>query len=347
MKYILQIVLLTLSTQSLFSQFAFNYHDFKLKNTTESKYSIIQTEKSKVKRISEYDEKGRLIFKYLETEIPPYFKNQWKTPHRFIYGYEYDEENRVIRQFDFNSNAGLKIFEYHYKDNVKTTLELKYTDSNQQKKNTNPYANIERIKNFSNLIQSNETKNILSSDKKVRYVEKLNEIGKPVEIFENSRIFGDSIVTIINYNEKGKELTKKVLGLNSNEIKREVINDYSVESSVTTKIINFRNKKRTSVYRFAEAKNPVDKTETSFSERNGTLTLRHNIFDNNNYPTKIIVYETDFEGDLIIPISPNLRKTAEMEYIYNKYGLIEKEKMTNYQTGQKEIRKYKYEINIE
>ncbi|MFI8606687.1 hypothetical protein ACIGCP_19645 [Cellulophaga baltica] len=342
MKYILPLILF--SIQSVFCQFAFNYQDIKLKNTPESSYVVTQTENGNVKRITEYDNKNRLIFEFRETEIPPYFKKQWKTPHRFISGYEYGINDRIIKKFDFNSNAGLTIFIYEYNNSLKTTIELKYLDTNEPKKNTNPYSNIERIKSFSDLTQSKETKNILSSKRTIRYVEKLNENGEPIEIFENSRIFGDSIVTRINYKEKGKELVKKVIGLTSNELKREVNNDYSIENSVKTEIINYRNKKKTSTYRFAESKNPIDKSETSFSERNGLLTIRHYTFDANNYPIKIFVYETSFDGELIIPISDELRKTAEMEYIYNKEGLIVKEKMTNYKTGNKESRKYKYEI---
>ncbi len=344
MKSILQIAIYIISTHCVFSQFAFNYHDLKLNNKPKSSYSIIQTENGKVKRISEFDDKNRLIFKYRETEIPPFFKDKWKMPHRFIYGYEYDKNNRITRQYDFNSNAGLKIFEYRYENNLKITIELEYTDLNEPEQNTNPYGYIDKIKSFSELIQSNETKNILTSNKKVRYVEKLNEFEEPIEIYENSRIFGDSIVTIINYKEKGKELTKKVVGLNSNEIKREVINDYSIENSVVTEIINFRNEKKTSIYRFAESKNLTDNTETSYSERRGILTIRHNIFDSNNYPTRILVYETDFKGELVVPLSSKLKKIAEMEYSYDEDGLIKKEKMTNYKTGEKETRKYKYSI---
>ena len=128
MKRILQIVIYIVSTHSVFAQFAFNYQDFAPKIKPESSYSIIQTENGKIKRISEFDEKDRLIFKYRETGIPPFFKDKWKTPHRFIYGYEYDKKDRVIRQYDFNSNAGLKIFEYSYKNNLKTTIELEYND---------------------------------------------------------------------------------------------------------------------------------------------------------------------------------------------------------------------------
>jgi len=347
LKLNLLAILTLLIFSSSFGQFAFNYQDFKLNEKPESSYFIIQTENGIVKRISEFDDKDRLIFKYRETEIPRYFKDKWKTPHRFIYGYEYDKSSRVTRQYDFNSNAGLKIFEYHYENNLKTTFELVYTDLNKPELNTNPYGYINKIKSFSDLIQFDETKNILMSKKRIRYIEKLNEFEEPIEIYENSRIFGDSIVTIIDYKEKGKKLTKKVIGLTSNEIKRKIVYDYSTENSVVTEIINFSNGKQTSAYRFAESKNFTNNAETSYSERRGILTIRHYNYDSENYPTKISVYETDFKGQLVIPLSSELKKTAEMVYSYDKHGLIKKEKMTNYNTGKKETRSYKYYIKTE
>jgi hypothetical protein len=58
------------------------------------------------------------------------------------------------------------------------------------------------------------------------------------------------------------------------------------------------------------------------------------------------VYETEYNGNLIVPITSDLQKTSEMIYEYNKDGLLEKEKMTDYKKNKKDIRKYKYQIEI-
>ena len=141
-------------------------------------------------------------------------------------------------------------------------------------------------------------------------------------------------------------MLKRVVGTSTNEIKREVISEFKQNSEIT-EIINFRNGEKKSVYRFAESKNQVENTETKYSERNGILNIRHYTFDKDGYLIKVIVFETDYKGDLIIPVTSDLKKTSEMLYKYNKDGLLEKEIMTNYKTGKKDTRKYKYQIETE
>lgn len=340
------IIFLLIISQNVHGQFAFNNIEFKLKNPPSSSYKIIQTEKGKLKKILEFNNNGKIIFDYRETEIPPFFK--WKEPHRFIYANEYDTNGRIVKRYDFNSNVGLSIYSYEYGQNplTKTLNTQKYPEDKDYQRNTNAYAFISKFKNFEQLKESKEVSTIISSQKIIGYVEYLNEENKPIKIKEYSRMYGDTIVTSIEYNSKGTELSKKVVGTSTNEIKREVINEFRQNSEIT-EIINFRNGEKTSVYRFAESKNQAENTETKYSERNGTLNIRHYIFDKDGYLTKVTVLETDFKGDLIIPITSDLRKTSEMIYKYNKEGLLEKEIMTNYKTGKKETRKYKYQIEIE
>lgn len=340
------IIFLLIISQNVNGQFAFNNIEFKLKNPPSSSYKIIQTEKGKLKKILEFNNDGKIIFDYRETEIPPFFK--WKEPHRFIYANEYDAKGRIIKRYDFNSNAGLTIYSYVYGQNplTKTLFKQEYPETEDFKQNTNVYAFISKFKNFEQLKNSKEVSTIISSPKMKGYVENLNQENKPIKIKEFSRIYGDTIVTSIEYNTKGEELSKKVVGTSTNEIKREVINEFGQNSEIT-EITNFRNGEKTSIYRFAESKKPNENTETEYSERNGILNIRHKIFDKDGYLTKVTVFETDFKGDLIIPLTSDLKKTSEMIYKYNKDGLLEKEIMTNYKTGKKDVRKYKYRIESE
>ena len=339
-------ILTLLICSSSFGQFAFNNIEFKLKESPESAYRIIQTEKGQLKKILEFNSDNKIIFDYRETEIPPFFK--WKEPHRFIYANEYDTEGRIVKRYDFNSNARLSIYSYEYGQNplTKTLNTQEYPENEDYRQNTNAYAFISKFKNFKQLKKSEEVSTIISSPKTKGYVENLNQDNKPIKIKEYSRIYGDTIVTNIEYNSKGEELFKKVVGTTTNEIKREVISEFGQNSEIT-EIINFRNGEKTSVYRFAESKNPTENTETEYSERNGILDIRHKIFDKDGYLTKITVFKTDFKGDLIIPVTSDLRKISEMIYKYNKNRLLEKEIMTNYKTGKKDTRKYKYQIEIE
>tara|TARA_B110001450_G_C17590770_1_gene468864 strand:- start:115 stop:1155 length:1041 start_codon:yes stop_codon:yes gene_type:complete len=340
------ILFLFIISQSVHGQFAFNNIEFKLKNPPSSRYKIIQTEKGKLKKILEFNNEGKIIFDYRETEIPPFFK--WKEPHRFIYANEYDTSGRIIKRYDFNSNAGLSIYSYEYGQNplTKTLYKQKYTESKETEKNTNANAFISKFKNFEQLKESDEVANIISSPKIKGYIENLNQNNKPIEIKEYSRMYGDTIITSLKYNSKGEELLKRVVGTSTNEIKREVISEFKQNSEIT-EIINFRNGEKKSVYRFAESKNQVENTETKYSERNGILNIRHYTFDKDGYLIKVIVFETDYKGDLIIPVTSDLKKTSEMLYKYNKDGLLEKEIMTNYKTGKKDTRKYKYQIETE
>lgn len=239
----------------------------------------------------------------------------------------------------------MSIYSYEYGQNplTKTLKTQEYPENEDFKQNTNTYAFISKFKNFEELKKSEEVSTIISSPKIKGYVENLNQNSKPVKIKEYSRMYGDTIVTFIEYNSKGEELLKKVVGISTNEVKREVISEFGQNSKIT-EIINFRNGEKTSVYRFAESNNPTENTETEYSERNGILNIRHKEFDKDGYLTKVTVFETEFKGDLIIPINSDLRKTSEMIYKYNKDGLLEKEIMTNYKTGKKDTRKYKCRI---
>jgi hypothetical protein len=242
----------------------------------------------------------------------------------------------------------LTIYSYVYGENplTKTLFKQEYPETKDFKQNTNAYAFISKFENFEQLKNSKEVSTIISSPKMIGYVENLNQENKPIKIKEFSRMYGDTIVTSIQYNSKGEELSKKIIGTSTNEVKREVISECGQNSEIT-EIINFRNGEKTSVYRFAESKNPTENTETEYSERNGILNIRHNMFDKDGYLTKVTVFETDFKEDLIIPISSDLRKTSEMIYKYTKNGLLEKEIMTNFKTGKKDTRKYKFRIETE
>jgi len=343
MNYLKLILFLFIISQKVHGQFAFNNIEFKLKNPPSSSYKIIQTEKGKLKKILEFNDDGKIIFDYRETEIPPFFK--WKEPHRFIYANEYDTNGRIIKRYSFNSNAGLSIYSYEYGQNplTKTLNTQEYPENKDYKQNTNTYAFISKFKNFEQLVKSKEVSTIISSPKIKGCVEYLNEENKPIKKKEYSQMYRDTIVTTIKYNSKGEELSKQVIGISTNDIKREVISTFDKDSEIT-EIINFRNGKKTSVYTFAERKNEAKNTETTYSERNGILNIRHYTFDKERNLIRVSVFETNFKGDLIIPVTSDLRKTSEMVYNYNKDGLLEKEIMTNYKTGKKDIRKYKYKI---
>jgi hypothetical protein len=337
------LLLLIIFSQNVQGQFAFNNIEFKLKNPPVTSYKIIQTEKGKLKKILEFNNEGKIIFDYRETEIPPFFN--WKEPHRFIYANEYDDYGRIVKRYDFNSNAGLSIYSYKYTQDplTKTLITQKYTEISDSERNTNAFAFISKFKDFEELKKSKEVAVILSSPEIQGYTEKLNKDEKPVEIVEYSRIYGDTVKTFIEYNSNGDELFKKIVGISNNETKREVITNYEQNSEIT-EIINFRNGEKTSSYKFAETKNQAENTETEYSESGGVLNIRHKIFDSDGYLIKVTVFETDFKGDLIIPITSELRKTSEMIYNYNIEGLLESEIMTDFKTGKKDKRKYKYSI---
>lgn len=328
-----------------FGQFAFNNIEFKLKEPPESAYRIMQTEKGQLKKIVEFNSDNKIIFDYRETEIPPFFK--WKEPHRFIYANEYDKDGRIVKRYDFNSNAGLSIYSYEYGKNPlsKTLFTQKYPKPEDLKQNTNAYAFISKFKDFEQLKNSKEVEKIISSPKLKGYTEILNIEYKPVEKKEYNKMYRDTITTYFQYNSNGDEIFKKEVSLSNNETKREVHSIFEQNSEIT-EIKNFRNDKITSVYRFANSKNLDKNTKTEYSERKGVLNIRHYEYDQDNYLIKVSVYETEFKENLIVPITSDLQKTSEMIYEYNKDGLLEKEKMTDYKNNKKDIRKYKYQIEI-
>lgn len=345
MKHNLLTILTLLICSNSFGQFAFNNIEFKLKEPPESAYRIIQTEKGQLKKILEFNSENKIIFDYRETEIPPFFK--WKEPHRFIYANEYDKDGRIVKRYDFNSNAGLSIYTYEYGQNpvTKTLFTQEYPETKDFKQNTNAYAYISKFKEFKQIKSSKEAEKITSSPKLKGYTEILNSKNKPIEKKEYSKMYRDTIVTSFEYNSNGEETFAKVVGINNNETKREINYTFG-QNSETTEIKNFRDGEVISVYRFANSKNQEMNTKTEYSERSGVLNIRHYEYDKENYLIKVSVYETKYNGNLIVPITSDLQKTSEMIYEYNKDGLLEKEKMTDYKKNKKDIRRYKYQIEI-
>lgn len=347
MKKFLLVLFSIIIHQNIFSQFAFNYAPFKLNNPPESSYKIIQYSGKEVTRIAEVDKKGRTFFEYKQGDIPPFFN--WKEPHIFISAYEYDKDGNVTKEYSFNSNAGHNIYTYEFaKDkSTKTLFTQSYIELKEVEINTNAYSNISRIKNFKQLRESSEVINIIGSPKTQGIVEFLDNENKPIRIKEYIEIYGDTIITTIDYDATEKELNQKVFVISNMELQKEILNEYPNEYSKITRIINYRNGEKSTIYQFAETKNKANKTETEYSESNGILTIRHNMFDDYGHLIKIIVYQTDFKGNLIVPISNDFTKTAEMQYSYNKEGLVKKEKMIDYETDKMESRKYQYRIEIE
>lgn len=224
---------------------------------------------------------------------------------------------------------------------TKTLSKQEYTDTERVKMNTNQYAFISKFKNFEQLKKSKEVANIISSKKIKLSIEILNSDNKPIKIKEYSRMYNDTIITSIKYNNKGNELLRRIIGKSTNETKREIISEYN-SNSTYTEIRYLKNGKNTSIYKYA--KKTGNNTKTDYSERKGILNIRHYTYDDNENLIKVSVFETEFKGNLIVPITIDLSKTAEMIYRYNKKGLLEKEIMTNYKTGKKDVRKYKYKI---
>ena len=345
MKQNLLTILTFLICSSSFGQFAFNNIEFKLKEPPKSAYRIIQTKKGQVKKILEFNSENKIIFDYRETEIPPFFK--WKEPHRFIYANEYDKDGRIVKLYGFNSNAGLSIYTYEYGQSpvTKTLFTQEYPKTKDFKQNTNAYAYISKFKDFKQLKSSKEVEKIIASPKLKGYTEILNYQNKPIQKKEYSNMYRDTILTSFLYNSNGDETFKKIVGISNNETKKEINNTFE-QNSETTEIKSFKDGEVTSVYRFANSTNQDKNTKTEYSESRGTLNIRHYEYDQDDYLIKVSVYETEYNGNLIVPITPDLRKTSEMIYKYNKDGLLEKEKMTNFQMNKKDIRKYKYRIEI-
>lgn len=340
----LTILTLLIYTNS-FGQFAFNNIEFKLKEPPESAYRIIQTEKGQLKKILEFNSNNKIIFDYRETEIPPFFN--WKEPQRFIYANEYDKDGRIVKRYDFNSNAGLSIYTYDYGQNpkTKTLFTQKYPETKDFKQNTNAYAYISKFKDFKQLKYSKEVEKIISSPKLKGYTEILNSQNKPIEKKEYSNMYRDTILTTFQYNSNGDEAFKKVVGISNNETKREISNTFG-QNSETTEIKYFIDGEVISIYRFANSKNQDNNTKTEYSEGSGILNIRHYEYDKDDYLIKVSVFETEYNGNLIVPITSDLQKTSEMIYEYNKDGLLKIESMTDFKKNKKDIREYKYRIDI-
>ena len=91
------------------------------------------------------------------------------------------------------------------------------------------------------------------------------------------------------------------------------------------------------------ALNAKSKSFVEYAENKGFLTIRSYIYKD-DYLDRVSVFQSKFEGELIVPITKRTMKTAEISYKYNDDGLLEKETMRNYRNGKKESRKYKYNI---
>lgn len=339
-KGIILLLLTVVTIQNSYGQFAFNNIPFKLKNNPDNSFRIVQTRDGEISKIEEYDINGNLIFQYIQGDIPPFFN--WTEPHRFIYGFEFDETGSVVKRYTLNSNAGHNIYEYEFEDAgiVKTTYVRNYPDEG--RRNTNSYASISRIKTFEELIRSSEVVKMMSSEKLFLKVEYHNHAGKIIKINEYSHTYKDSLKTIINYDNNLNEQSRKLI-TSKREVKREINYDYPDENTKITTIINFRNGKKTSSYQFAKVKNEEEESEIEYSESSGKLNIRFYQYEN-GYLTKIVVYDTKFNDNLIVQLSKDYKKAAEMVYTYNEDGLLEKEEMTNYETGESETRTYNYNI---
>ena len=345
MKGIFLFLLTFVTLQNSYGQFTFNNIPFKLKNHPDSSFRIIQSRDGETSKIEEFDKEGNLIFQYIQGDIPPFFN--WTDPHRFIYAFEFDGTGNIIKRYALNSNAGHNIYEYEYEfaneGIVKTIYERNYPDEGGR--NTNAYANISRIQSFDELIQSSEVVKMMSSEKLSLKVEFLNDARKPVEVNEYSYTFRDSLKTIIKYDNNLNELSRKLI-TSKGEVRREINYDYPDENTQITTIINYRNGKKISSYQSAKVKKEKDESEIEYSISGGKLNIRYYQYQD-GYLTKIVVYNTRFRDDLIVPLSKDFKKVAQMVYSYNEDGLIVKEQMTNYETGKSETRIYKYDIEIQ
>lgn len=326
---------------NIYGQFAFNNIPFELKNPPSNPYKIIQKKAGVITKVEEFNNQNELVFQYKQGDIPPYYN--WEEPHRFIYAFEFDENGNNFKRYDFNSNAGHDIFNYEFskKGNVKTTYKRSLPEK-EEDMNTNAYANISRLKSFNELKKSTEVTTILATKKIPQSIEYLNEHGKTIRINEYSNIYKDSITTIIEYDKNLREL-RKTVATYSGQVQREVVYEYPKDNTEITTINYFRNGQKISKYQYAEVNDVAFGIKTEYSERNGKLNIRHHLYEN-GYLTKIIVFKTNFEKQLIVPISPNLRKVAEIEYSYNDQGLLAKEEMNNYESNETESRTYTYQI---
>jgi hypothetical protein len=330
--------------QNGFSQFAFNNVPFKLKNPPSDSYKIIQKRGGEITKIEEVNESGDVIFQYIQGDIPPFFN--WNEPHRFIYAFEFNDRGDKTKRYAFNSNAGHNIYEYEYDfdNSLKTTYKRSYPVP-EKSKNSNAFANISIIKDFDKLVESSEVLSMTNSDKDFLEVAYLNKSGQPIKIEEYSKMYRDSTTTLIEYDLEEREILKKII-TSSGEMKRKIRTNYPDDKTKITAIINYRNGQEMSTYRHAEVIDSLNDTKIEYSVRDKELNVRLYQY-NNEYLTNIIVYNAKYKKQLIVPISKKFKVTAEMKYSYNSDGLLEKEEMNNYKTGEKETRVYTYVIEYE
>lgn len=341
MRSIIILLLVVGLNLSSFGQFAFNNVPFELKNPPSKPYRIIQTRDGATTKVEEFDKSGRQVFQYIQGDIPPFFN--WTEPHRFIYAFDFDDSGNTIIRYAFNSNAGHNIYEYDFTNNgsVKYCYERNYPDEGKQ--NTNAYANIARLQTFSELKNSSEVSVMNTSERIFMRKEFFDTNRNLIKSTEYSKMHKDTLSTIIEYDNEQREVKRTVLN-SKGEINRQNNYEYPDAKSKISTVINFRNGQKISTYQFAETVNEDGEKEFSYSERKGILNVRQNQFNNEGYLMSITVYEAKFKGELIVPISKKFKKTAEINYIYNELGLMEKEEMNNYETGEKETRTYEYQI---
>jgi len=341
MRLIIFVLLAVGLSQNSFGQFAFNNVPLKLKNPPADSYRIIQTRNGERTKVEEFDISGRQIFQYIQGDIPPFFN--WTEPHRFIYAYEFDEYGKTVKRYAFNSNAGHNIYEYVFVNESKVKYSYERRSQDEGEQNSNAYANIERLQTFSDMKNSSEVSVISESERFFLKKEFLDANGNPTRVVEYSKMYKDTLSTVIEYDNEQREIKRTIVN-STGEINRESVCKYPDARSQVSTINHYRNGQKAFAYQFAETKNEEGETEISYSERKGLLNVRHNLYNKEGYLIGITVYETKFKGKLIVPISKKFKKVADMKYTYNDLGLLIKEEMNNYETGEKETRSYEYRI---
>lgn len=341
MKTLITILFTFSIFQVAYSQFAFNNVPFKLKNPPSTGYKIIQYKTDEISKIEEVNQKGEIIFQYKQGEIPPYFN--WTEPHRFIYAFKYNKNGKLLKRYALNSNAGHHIYEYHYNEELRTKTRYEKTfPRDKSLMNTNAYSNIERINSYKQLLESSEVTEMMAAPSVFIDKTYLNEVQLPIKIQSYSKMYKDSVCSIIEYNTEGKEISKKNT-LSTGEIKRENRYSYTNENTKTTTINNYRNGQPTSSYQFATVTDSTKETETTYSISKKVLKIRHYQYKD-GYLIRVLVYKTKYKKKLIVPITKKCTRLAQMEYTYNQNGLLEREVMNNYETREKVDKTYTYKI---
>lgn len=334
------IFLLSIINQNAYCQFAYNNVPFKLKDTIDVYHKIIQYNNGEISKIEEYNENGHIIFKYSKSDYPENFN--WDKPHYHLYAWEYDSLGRNSKYYAFNSNAGHDIYEYEFnqKKTIKTTFRREFPKKEGIKINSNPYTNISRLQSFKQVQESDEVKEMMSSNREKITVEYLDSFGKSIRIIRPKSFKNDTTYTFIEYDKSNREISRKehtFLG----KYTKEVITSFPNDSSSITQVINyFRGK--TFTYQHAQV-NQANGNKIQYSVEQGILSVRRYLY-HDNYLMSITVYERKFKNTLIVPINKKMKKVAEMKYFYNNLGLLEKEEMYNYETDKKEVREYEYQI---